>query len=277
MEEGHAGVGLFFQQSPHQGIFVASVTPGCSAARTGCIQKDDLVVRVNEESVAGHSLAQLRQLVLGPPGSTVVFTFRRKTSDSTSFCYDVDLMRGTGEFLDLVERNVQQTLVAEDLRAQLTRTEKSCSAMEADIQALVHHPTMKVEDRRTSELAHELKCRMEDLRRLQATQLRVEERCRELEKRKVETQERLERERSERMKGEALERDRKEQVIRTRDLPLTLKAPTIILCLTFAVQPLWSLSLTSPFITRHRSTIFSVDTLTKGRWRPLCWRSYSMT
>ena len=60
---------------------------------------------------------------------------------------------------------------------------------------------------------------MEDLRRLQATQLRVEERCRELEKRKVETQERLERERSERMKGEALERDRKEQVIRTRDYP----------------------------------------------------------
>lgn len=66
----------------------------------------------------------------------------------------------------------------------------------------------QVEDGRTKELAHELKCRMEDLRRLQATQIRVEERCRELEKRKIETQERLERERSERLKAEAMERDR---------------------------------------------------------------------
>jgi len=41
--EGFAGVGLFFQQSPQQGIFVASVTPGCAAARTGCIKKGDTV------------------------------------------------------------------------------------------------------------------------------------------------------------------------------------------------------------------------------------------
>ena len=199
--DGLAGVGLFFQQSPQEGIFVASVTPGCAAARTACIKKGDLVIKVNEDPVQGISLAQLRQFVLGPPGSFVVFTFRRRTSDSTYFCYDVDLMRGTGEFLDLVERNVQQTLLKEDLEIQLTRTERSCSAMEADIQALVNHPVMQVEDKRTSELAHELKCRMEDLRRLQATQIRVEERCRELEKRKLETQQRLERERSERLKG----------------------------------------------------------------------------
>ena len=80
--------------------------------------------------------------------------------------------------------------------------------MEADIQSLVTHPTMKVEDGRTRELAHELQCRMEDLKRLQATQIRVEERCRELEKRKLETQQRLERERAERLKAEAMERDR---------------------------------------------------------------------
>jgi len=36
---------------------------------------------------------------------------------------------------------------------------------------------MQVEDGRTRELAHELKCRMEDLSRLQAAQIRVEERC----------------------------------------------------------------------------------------------------
>ena len=66
--EGVAGVGLFFQQSSQQGIFIASVTPGCAGARTGCIKKGDLVVKVQLESVAGYSLTQLRQLVLGPPG-----------------------------------------------------------------------------------------------------------------------------------------------------------------------------------------------------------------
>jgi hypothetical protein len=51
--------------------------------------------------------------------------------------YDVDLMRGSGEFLDLVERNVQQALVKEDLQLELTNRQRQCAAMEADIQSLV--------------------------------------------------------------------------------------------------------------------------------------------
>jgi hypothetical protein len=51
--------------------------------------------------------------------------------------YDVDLMRGSGEFLDLVERNVQQALVKEDLQTELTNRQRQCAAMEADIQSLV--------------------------------------------------------------------------------------------------------------------------------------------
>jgi flagellar biosynthesis GTPase FlhF len=208
-----AGVGLFFQQSPQHGVFVASVTPGCAGARTGCINKGDVVIQVHQESVAGFSLAQLRQLVLGPPGSFCVLTFRRQTSSNISFCYDLDLMRGTGEFLDLVSRNAQQAQLKEELEMQLTRHHTSTTAIESDIQALVTHPTIKVEDGRTRELAHELRCRMDDLSRLQATQIRVEERCRDLEKRKVEAQERVQRERSERLKGETMERDHKEQIL----------------------------------------------------------------
>ena len=145
-------------------------------------------MKVNQDTVTGFSLSQLRQLMLGPPGSICVFTFRRVTSNNNSFCYDVDLMRGTGELLDMVERNVQQALVKEDLEQKLTQHQTKCKALETDIQSLVSHPTMKVEDSRTRELAHELKSRMEDLRRLQQTQIRVEERCRDLEKRKLETQ-----------------------------------------------------------------------------------------
>ena len=48
---------------------------------------------------------------------------------------------------------------------------------------------------------------------MQETQIRVEERCRDLEKRKVEAQERVQRERSERLKGETMERDHKEQIL----------------------------------------------------------------
>jgi C-terminal processing protease CtpA/Prc len=66
-----AGVGLFFQQSPQHGVFVASVTPGYAGARTDCIKKGDVVIQVQLESVAGFSLAQLRQLVLGPPAASV--------------------------------------------------------------------------------------------------------------------------------------------------------------------------------------------------------------
>jgi hypothetical protein len=51
--------------------------------------------------------------------------------------YDVDLMRGSGEFLDLVERNVQQALVKEDQQLELTNSQRQCAAIEADIQSLV--------------------------------------------------------------------------------------------------------------------------------------------
>lgn len=143
-----------------------------------------------QDLVRGFSLSQLRQLVLGPPGTVCVFTFRRETSSNTSFwytfytfciyfkniytgaltfknlwqlyrgfgfhgtirytlflrvpnclricgSYDVDLMRGSGEFLDQVERNVQQALVKEDLQMELTNRQRQSAAMESDIQSLV--------------------------------------------------------------------------------------------------------------------------------------------
>ncbi len=51
--------------------------------------------------------------------------------------YDVDLMRGSGDFLDLVERNVRMALVKEDLQQELIKRQRQCAAMEADIQSLV--------------------------------------------------------------------------------------------------------------------------------------------
>jgi hypothetical protein len=109
----------------------ASIRSGCAAARTGCIKKGDLVVKVNQDLVRGFSLSQLRQLVLGAPGSVCVFTFRRETSSDTSFCYDVDLMRGSGEFLDLVERNTQQALIKE-VPSPFSSRRPSCSLRVSD-------------------------------------------------------------------------------------------------------------------------------------------------
>ncbi len=63
--------------------------------RSGVGPDDDV------EQVEGCTLAQLRQLVLGPAGSSVVICFRRQTSPHAHFYFDVDMMRGSGEFLDV--------------------------------------------------------------------------------------------------------------------------------------------------------------------------------
>ena len=61
-----AGIGIFFQQEPMTGkVYVANIVPGGSADRSGVIQVNDVIVKVNDEDVQGQPLANLKTLILG--------------------------------------------------------------------------------------------------------------------------------------------------------------------------------------------------------------------
>ena len=67
------------------------------------------------------------QLILGIAGSHLTITFLRKTTTHTNFYYDVDLMRGTGDFLEVVDRQrhfmVERDRLASTLAKQEVRLE----------------------------------------------------------------------------------------------------------------------------------------------------------
>ncbi|EKX53419.1 hypothetical protein GUITHDRAFT_133137 [Guillardia theta CCMP2712] len=140
-----AGVGLFFQQDAQGTIFVASLTPGAAADRTGVIQKGDIVLKVDDVTVTGMSLAKVRDYV--------------------------------------IEKNNDYAAQKDKLSQLLQRNQ--------------------IEDPRVKELANELKSRSEDLRQLQETRIRTKERQTDAERRRMETQTRLERECAEKLNIES--------------------------------------------------------------------------
>lgn len=62
------------------------------------IKGGDVIMRVGTTSVQNQSLVNLRELILGEPGSYVTLSFSR--GGVASQPYDVSLMRGSPEYLD---------------------------------------------------------------------------------------------------------------------------------------------------------------------------------
>lgn len=101
---GLAGVGVFFQQDPDShDVFVRSLVPGGSADRCGKILANDVIVSVDGSAVRGRSLQELRDLILGAPGSNISLSFMRgpnpQDPSSTTQNFSVQLMRGSPQYL----------------------------------------------------------------------------------------------------------------------------------------------------------------------------------
>jgi len=100
------GVGLLMEQDANTGEFrVNSLVQGGPADRTGAINVDDTLVRVDGVEVAGKSLEELRQLLVGPPGSVVRAHLIRARSDYESV---VEMMRGLPITSNVITTPVQQ-------------------------------------------------------------------------------------------------------------------------------------------------------------------------
>jgi C-terminal processing protease CtpA/Prc len=100
------GVGVFFKKSDKKQAVVESLLPSGSAARAGGIEVGDVLIKVGGVLCDGLSMDRIRSLLLGPLGSYVVLAFRRRAVDGSFFYYDIELVRASGGYLDLLERFV---------------------------------------------------------------------------------------------------------------------------------------------------------------------------
>jgi len=106
-EVQQAGVGLYFKLDKQARFYVEMVLPNTSAAATAVVRPGDVVEGVDNQSVIGISLVQLRAMILGQPGSYVNLSFLRE-KEAESFRFDVDLLRGDPARYDASDPEVQQ-------------------------------------------------------------------------------------------------------------------------------------------------------------------------
>jgi len=88
-----AGVGLYFKIDQRNRYYVEMVLPDSSAAATGVVQPGDVLELVQNQTVIGTTLTQLRTMILGKPGTYVNLSFLRQ-KETEAFRFDVDLLRG---------------------------------------------------------------------------------------------------------------------------------------------------------------------------------------
>jgi len=96
-QASRAGVGLLFmttQDNPPQ-IVVKEVVQSGSAWRSGMVKAGDIIIKVENVNIQNQPLSNLRDLILGEPGTFVTLGFNRGSQ-----YIEARMMRGTPDFLD---------------------------------------------------------------------------------------------------------------------------------------------------------------------------------
>eukprot|EP00961_Rhodomonas_salina_P075802 1017174-Rhodomonas_salina.4 len=91
------GIGAYFQKSnaDPQGLAVKSLLANSPAQNSGKIKVGDIILSVDGQNVYGKKLAELAEVLLGPPGSEVTLEFKNEKSSNK---YSVKMVRGIPGF-----------------------------------------------------------------------------------------------------------------------------------------------------------------------------------
>ena len=102
---GQHGVGLSFEKGDDGALIVSAVECGGPAARSGvCVEGDELL-KVDGTVVEREPVAEATMRIVGRAGTTLSLTLRRVRQGHSAMVYEVELVRGDAEFMDLSARN----------------------------------------------------------------------------------------------------------------------------------------------------------------------------
>jgi len=118
--QGLAGIGLLMQQDGGSSstVFIKHIVPNGACSRDGVIQVGDAVVGVNGENVMGYAVAEIRERIVGPIGSTVRVAFQREGEN-----FERSLVRGNAQFdgqANASAHSLSRSLDARGLSASLS-------------------------------------------------------------------------------------------------------------------------------------------------------------
>jgi len=125
------GVGMQLHQEARIGIYVAGLTRNGPAERSGVVALNDLLMSVDGQMIAAHdTLESVRELILGPPNTSVLLAFERPvfaggrvaSREQGPLCYSVSLIRSgaTPEANEQLEELLKEVLFENrSLHAQL--------------------------------------------------------------------------------------------------------------------------------------------------------------
>ncbi|EKX53605.1 hypothetical protein GUITHDRAFT_100589 [Guillardia theta CCMP2712] len=173
-----SGVGIFFQQESSGWIYVANLLPNSSSALDGRIAIYDELLRVDDFMVDFETpLEDVRERVLGQPGTKVLLGFRRKGAYEgdrqveSDYIYEVELLRG----------NPHSPPPKKRVQVDFSKYEREISYLRQEIEMLSSKLENFQHDARTANLEAELNARREDMARFETMLERSRERSREAE------------------------------------------------------------------------------------------------
>eukprot|EP00802_Teleaulax_amphioxeia_P008104 Tamp_08112.p1 GENE.Tamp_08112~~Tamp_08112.p1 ORF type:complete len:570 (+),score=86.36 Tamp_08112:324-2033(+) len=179
-----AGVGVFFQQETSGVIYVASMVPNGAAARDGQIREGDELVGINSISINQQTtLENLRQLILGPPGTFVMLSMRRRVNGGSArddyWYYDLELQRGDGGHHAQDAAMMQRSLAPAAQRSAPPPGYNEEIANLREQVNMLRRMQGTEEDARLAPLESELQERISDLQRFERMYERARERVEE--------------------------------------------------------------------------------------------------
>ena len=134
------GVGLQFAVEERGSLLIAQMDSAGSAARSGVCMSGDELLKVDGTVVERAPLDAVQGRVRGRAGTTVSLTLRRVRQNLPPMVYEVELVRGDAEFMELQARNKalsreHSTMAAqiEELQAQLQAKEAKLGDMMRDL------------------------------------------------------------------------------------------------------------------------------------------------
>jgi chromosome segregation ATPase len=127
------GVGMQFAVEERGSLLISQMESGGSAARSGVCMSGDELLKVDGAVVERAPLDAVQGRVGGRAGTTVSLTLRRARQNLPPMVYEVELVRGDAEFMEVQARNKALSREHSTMAVQIEELQTQLQAKEAKL------------------------------------------------------------------------------------------------------------------------------------------------
>jgi len=134
---GRHGVGVDFKCSEEGCVLIAHMESGGPASRSGVCLVGDELLKVDGKVVEKAPIRSINEAVAGRAGTALSLTLRRARHGMSPMLYEVELVRGDAEFMDMQARNKVLSRENSTLVTQVDQLKRELQEKDAKLNDMV--------------------------------------------------------------------------------------------------------------------------------------------